>query len=95
MCSFDRIHLHFEHHSIIRIREILISFWRGANPLHGEILECEKKVSQVSPDQFDLVTRKVNLNRFTFCAGRVFSGDEIAVGEKLDCAARQFDSETG
>lgn len=47
------------------IGEPLIPLWSDTNLLHREILEREKQVSQVSPDQFDLVVREVDLDRFT------------------------------
>ncbi len=57
--SVDRFHRNLRYHAALSIGERLIALRRGANPLHGEVLEREEKIAQIASDNLDFVAREM------------------------------------
>lgn len=73
----------------------MVAFRRGANPLHGEVLECQQQFAEIATSDFDFVIGKHEAEGFPLIRASERCGDEMLKREDVKFAASRFETQAG
>ena len=83
------------HHRCLSDRQHLVFLRRGADPLHGEVLEGHEQFAEIASRDFDFVIGEDKAQSFAFVRAGEGGGDEMLKREDVNFAASRFKAQAG
>ena len=83
------------HHCSVASRQHLVFLRRGADPLHGEVLEGHEQLAEIAARDLDFVIGKDEAQDFSLVGASEGGGDEMLKRKDVNLAACRFKAKAG